>query len=154
MNTSPTMALLTLVLATHALAGFTIADKGRSRYSIVIAADAIPSERYAAEELQRYLERISGAKLPIVTDGEKTARYEILLGDSAHLRKLRTTAVDFNKLGSDGFTLRTVGNHLVIAGGKPRGTLYGVYALLEEKLGVRWFTPELGVVPQRERLSL
>ena len=151
---SPTMILLTLVLATHALADFTITDKGRSRYSIVIAVDAIPSERYAAEEFQRYLERISGAKLPIVTDAEKTARYEILLGDNVHLRKLRAATVDFSKLGSDGFTLRTVGNHLVIAGGKPRGTLYGVYALLEEKLGVRWFTPEVEVVPQRQRVSL
>src|SRR5262245_60271158 len=110
MNTSQTMVLLTLGLAIQVLADFTIADKGKSRYSIVIAADAIPSERYAADELQRYVERISGATLPIVTDGEKTARYEILLGDNVHFRKLRLAAVDFNKLGSDGFTLRIVGN--------------------------------------------
>jgi hypothetical protein len=30
---------------------------------------------------------------------------------------------------------------------KPRGTLYGVYTLLEERLGVRWFTPELSTCP-------
>ena len=51
-------------------AGLTIVDKEKSRYHIVIAANALPSERYAAEELQRYVERMSGAKLPIVTDAE------------------------------------------------------------------------------------
>src|SRR5439155_18464498 len=39
-------------------------------------------------------------------------------------------------------------------GSKPRGTLYGVYALLEEKLGVRWFTPELEVVPRTNRVRI
>ncbi len=46
------------------------------------------------------------------------------------------------------------GNRLIIAGGKPRGTLNGVYTLLEEKLGVRWFTPELETVPRLERIRL
>ena len=56
--------------------------------------------------------------------------------------------------GQDGFTLRTEGERLIIAGGKPRGTLYGVYALLEEKLGVRWFSPDLEVTPHTNRLEL
>ena len=55
--------------------------------------------------------------------------------------------------GSDGFVLRTLGDSLVIAGGTSRGTLYGVYALLE-KLGVRWYTPEVEVVPARARVAL
>src|SRR5205814_4116828 len=49
-------------------AAITIVDQGKSPYRLVIAGDAIPSERYAAEELQRYLEKISGANLPIVSD--------------------------------------------------------------------------------------
>ena len=32
-----------------------------------------------------------------------------------------------------------------------RGTLNGVYTLLEEKFGIRWFTPELEVVPKDGR---
>jgi hypothetical protein len=131
----------------------TIADRGQSPYRILIATNALPSERYAAEELQRYLERISGAKLPIATDEARATSHEILLGDNAHLRRFGVK-IDFPRLGTDGFTLRTDGNRLVIAGGKPRGTLYGVYELLEEKLGVRWFTPEVEVVPQTNRLSL
>jgi hypothetical protein len=137
----------------EAKAALTLAAQGQSSYRIVIAANAIPSERYAAEELQRYLDKISGAKLPIVTDAEPAGPREILLGDNARLRQRRLN-LELEKLGEDGFTLRTAGRQLIIAGGKPRGTLYGVYALLEEKLGVRWFAPDLEVAPQTNRLVL
>src|SRR5258708_6437456 len=136
-----------------AMGELVLAEKGRSQYRIVIPAQAIPSERYAAEELQRYLEKISAVRMPIVTDAERPNAREILLGDNAHLRKSGNT-IDFAGLGADGFTLRTDQSRVIIAGGRPRGTLYGVYALLEEKLGVRWFTPELEVVPQTNRLVL
>jgi hypothetical protein len=136
-----------------ARADLTLADKGQSPYRIVIPANAIPSERYAAEELQRYLERISGAKLPILTDAEKPVAREIVLGDNAHLGRARGK-IDFARLGPDGFVLREEGRRLIIAGGRPRGTWNGVYTLLEEQLGVRWFTPELEVVPKRDRVRL
>ncbi len=135
------------------MAQVVLADKGQSRYRIVIPADAIPSEQYAAEELQRYLERMAGVNLPIVPDKEPMTTREILLGDNEHLRQLGIR-IDFSRLGTDGFVLRTYRNHLIIAGGRPRGTLYGVYALLEEKLGVRWFTPEVESVPKMPRVEL
>jgi hypothetical protein len=133
-------------------AGFVLSAAGRP-CPIVIASNAPPSERYAAQELQRYLEQITTVRLPIVDDSVRPESREILLGDNAHLAKL-AIKVDFSKLGQEGFVLRTVKNRLVIAGGRPRGTLYGVYSLLEEKLGVRWFTPELEVVPRTNRLVL
>ena len=71
---------LTVALSASGLAATTLVENGRSRYRIVIPANAIPAERYAAEELQRYLERMSGAALPIVTDAEPIASREILLG--------------------------------------------------------------------------
>ncbi|MCX7007025.1 MAG: hypothetical protein NTY53_07215 [Kiritimatiellaeota bacterium] len=39
----------------------TLVKQGRSDWRIVVATNAAPAERYAAEELQRYLERISSA---------------------------------------------------------------------------------------------
>src|SRR5260221_22103 len=120
------------LMTTRGAAGLTITDQGKSKYRIVVPASAIPSERYAAEELQRYIEKMSGAKLPIVTDAEPRAAHEILLGDNLHVARLHKT-VDSANLGPDGFRLRVDGNLLIIVGGKPRGTLNGVYTLLEEK---------------------
>ncbi len=145
--------VLFLFLAGPALADVTLVTKGKSNYRIVIPAAAIPSERHAAEELQGYLAKISGAKPTIVTDAEKPVSREILLGNNTRLARLRTK-VDFEKLGPDGFVLREEGARLIIAGGRPRGTLNGVYTLLEEKLGVRWFTPELEIVPTLARVRL
>ncbi len=142
-----------LAAATASGASITLAANGQSAYRIVIASNSIPAERYAAEELQGYLAKMTGARLAIVTDAERPNSREILLGDSAHLRKLGT-GIDCARIGTDGFTLRTEHGRLIIAGQRPRGTLYGVYSFLEEKLGVRWFTPELEVVPHRDRLAL
>jgi hypothetical protein len=154
-DASSSALLMSVLLAGGGIASaaLTLADEGTSPYQIVLATNAIPSERYAAEELQRYLERITGAKLSVVSDAETAGSHEILLGKNARSQKL-TTKLSFSDFGSDGFALRTEGDHLIIAGGQPRGTLYGVYTLLEEKLGVRWFTPELEVVPQTNRLIL
>jgi len=130
-----------------------LADGGRSDYRIVLSREASPSEQHAARELQHFLREISGVELPIVTDDSARGNAEILLGDNAHLRALGVT-VDWDRLGDEGFTLRTVGKHLVIAGGRLRGTMYGVYALLEEHLGCRWFSSQVSRIPKRERIEL
>jgi hypothetical protein len=134
-------------------AAVTLTDAGQSRHRIVIASNAIPSERYAAEELQRYIEAMSGVRLPVVTDEVKPGSRDILVGDSQVLRQ-RKLKTDLAVLGTDGFLLRTDGNRVIILGGRPRGTLNGVYTLLEELLGVRWFTPDLQVVPKRPKVTL
>ncbi len=141
--------LLLLARPSGAPAAVTLANQGKTAYRIVVAADAAPADRYAAEEFQRYVAKISGAELPIVTDVEKPVSREVLLGDSSRVRKLK---LDGSKAGRDGFIWKTAGRRLIIVGDKPRGTLYGVYTLLEEQFGVRWFTPELEVVPRTNRL--
>jgi hypothetical protein len=131
----------------------TLADGAKSAYSIVVADNASPSTRHAAEELQLFLHQISGAKLPIVSDRQAPAEREIVVGDNARLRSLGTK-IDFPALGREGYVLRTVGQRLVIAGGEPRGTLYGVYGLLEDHLGCRWFTPDVSRIPQTPRIAV
>ena len=110
-----------------------LADGGKSEFRIVIAADASPSTQYAAKELQTFLKQISAAELPVVTDREAATGHEIVLGVSSHLKSL-ATSIDLPRLGDEGYVIRSVGPHLVIAGGALRGILYGVYGLLEEAL--------------------
>lgn len=130
-----------------------LAEQGQSAYRIVVADDASPSTRHGAEELQKFLEEMTGAKLAIVSDREPLAACEIILGDNSHRRQLGV-AIDFKALGNEGYAIRTVGKRLVIAGGALRGNLYGVYGLLEDHLGCRWFAPGVSRIPKRERLAL
>jgi hypothetical protein len=130
-----------------------LSDNGASPYRIVIAREASPSERYAAEELQRFLEQITGARLPIATDDTPLGDHEIILGDNAHLRAAGGET-DLAALGDEGYIIRTVPPHLIIAGGRLRGTMYGVYGFLEDHLGCRWFTPTLSHIPSMPSLEL
>ena len=131
----------------------TLAQDGQSDFVIVVADDASPSTKYGAEELQRFLSEMTGVELPIRNDQDAMAAHEIILGDNAHLKNVQTT-IDFDRLGSDGYVIRTVGPHLVIAGGALRGNMYGVYGLLEDHLGCRWFAPGVSRIPNRKRLAI
>jgi len=134
-------------------AGHVVALDGRAQTRIVVAENASVSTRYAAEELGRFLGQITGAEIPIANDSGDMGEAEIIVGDNAHLRTLGT-GIDLSGLGKEGYVLRSVGRHLVIAGGEPRGTLYGVYGLLEEHLGCRWFMPEVSRIPTKPSLSI
>ena len=133
--------------------GSTLARKGKSDYTIVIAQNASPSTKYGAEELQKFLKQMTGADIPVVTDSEPMTEHEIIIGGNDHLKQLNQT-IDFTALGDEGYMLITVGKHLVIAGGELRGNLYGVYGLLEDVLGCRWFTPEISRIPKYTNLKL
>ena len=125
---------------------FTLVKNGRSNYTIVLATDASPSERHAASELQKLIEEISGAKLPIA--GEATKSNKMIILGACELQRRIAPDVDVSALGDEGFTVRTVGPNLVIAGGRLRGTMYGVCTFLEDVLGCRWYTSTVSKIPK------
>ncbi|NLV73075.1 MAG: DUF4838 domain-containing protein [Chloroflexi bacterium] len=118
----------------------TLVNNGISRFTIVCPADAPAPIRRGANELQQYLAEMSGAILPISSDKSANG-YMIVLERS-------------DKLAEEEFTLLTTGKRLVISGGGKRGTLYGCYYLLDEILGVRWFTSRITRVPQKRTVSV
>ena len=134
-----------------------LAKGGQSDYTIVIGSDCSPSERYGAEELQMFLEQICGAELPIST--QPAVGPMVLLGRSKALDGL-SVDIDFESLGDEGLVIKTDGQHLVLAGGGKRGTLYAVYEFLDKYLDCRWFTatggptPAVSRIPRRETIEL
>lgn len=151
------MLAVACVLAAYALpcraAELVLAEGGQSDYRIVLPVSPTPPVAYAASELQRFVQEMSGAKLPIVADGEPPRPHEIVVGPSRRL-ELLDKPIDVAGLGYEGYVLQTNADRLFIVGGEPRGTLYGVYGLLDEQFGCRWFTPELSHIPLRPRLAV
>ena len=128
-------------------AGLVLADHGRSSYTIVIAPDASPTVKHAAQELADDLKLISGATLPVVS--AKPRGPAIFVGTSPFM------PVSFGKLRLDTFTeetfvVRTDRRNLFLAGHDDRGTLYAVYSFLETHLGVRWYAPDATVLPPQD----
>ncbi len=130
-----------------------VADGGQSDYTIVIASDASDSEKHGANELQMFLEQISGAKLPIATDADEVNGPMILVGRSKKLDTLELK-IDFEPLGDEGFAIQTAPPHLVLAGGRKRGSMFAVYTFLEDQLDCRWFTDDASRIPKRERIEI
>ncbi len=121
-------------------------DNGRSEYSIVLCDDASISEKTAAEELQDFLKQISGAELPLINSNElEEGRKHIYVGfNKEYAAECGVEAPDDI---DEGYTYRTVGDNIWIYGGKNRGTMYGVYAFLENEFGVRWYTVDYTKIP-------
>jgi hypothetical protein len=150
---------LPLILAMPLLVSAALADDlvlssgGKTGYVIVLPKDAIPSETRAANELASFLQQIGGATFPVQDESAPLPSKAILLGNNAHLAGLGVKP-DWAALGKEGSLLRTAGPHLVVAGGRPRGTMYGVYAFLEEKLGCRWYTSKISRIPHRDTIAV
>lgn len=130
-----------------------LVEAGKSDFTIVLSKDASASEKHAAAELQKFLKEISGAELPIAAEGQARPEQMIVLGDGETFRSLNAGVV-LKDLGDEGFAIQTVGPHLVIVGGRLRGTMYGVYTLLEEQLGCRWYTSTVSYIPKTSTITL
>ena len=134
----------------------TLVNDGQSEHTIVIATNGLPSQHYAAQELQTLLEQISGAKFPL--SDRPTEGPMILVGPSDTLNKVLPD-IEYETLGEEGLVMTTVGPHLVLTGGPPRGTLYAVYEFLDRQLGCRWFTgagvtPAVTRIPQKRTIVI
>ncbi|MGI6528115.1 MAG: DUF4838 domain-containing protein [Clostridia bacterium] len=124
--------------------------EGKSNYKIVVGAKASKAEQYAAEELQKYIKKITGFNIPIIKDNKKETELEIVVGKT---NREKDYEVDRDSLGEEGFTILWSNKKLVIAGGGDRGTIYGVYDFLES-LGCRFFAEGVEKVPSNKTLEL
>lgn len=126
-----------------------LAQHGRARFRIHVERHADNLTLHAAAELADYLKRISGADfLPLSNDDNTQSGPLLIVGRESQLAKQLGKEISFDALGDDGFVIRSIGEHIVIAGATPRGTMYGVNWFLDRKLGVKWLSPDFTVVPR------
>ncbi len=134
--------------------GLILAAEGRSDYAISIPADPHPAVAYAAEELGRFFAQATRADLPVLRREPSADRPLFVLGRANPLTQRLAPGIPYSRLGDDGFVIRTAGRHVIIAGATPRGTLYGVYWFLRERLGCRWYADDTTVVPRHNKLKI
>ena len=127
---------------------------GESDYAIVLPSNSSPSQVYSAKELQNYIEQMTGARLNIQTDSQALPAKAIVLGNSKYTAAAIGKSPDMKKLGNDGFQIVTKPPYLLIVGGKKRGTLYGVYDLLEKFGGIRWYSKDFSLIPKLKNWSI
>lgn len=119
-------------------------DSGRES-CIVLPSGCSPREKFAAEELQKYIAQICGAKIPIVRDCDESQfrKNKLLIGPPGRNRiSARHIGPDeFGRVcpGPEGIFLKSFDSEtLLIAGSEgdlERGTVYAVYELAERFFG-------------------
>ena len=114
-----------------------LARRGESDCVILVPDGADACTLTAADELKTYVERRTGAALPILEESAYPGGKAVVLGETA----LTPPTDPAQPVEADGFRWYSDGERLFIRGGTPRGTLYGVYTFLEDYCGVRWYTP-------------
>ena len=97
----------------EAAADTVIVQDSQPRAEIIIAEAPPRTTRLAAHELQQYLQRISGAKLPISTEPSSPATVKIFVGQSPHTDKLEISTDDL-KYGA--YRIISRDNRIVLIG--------------------------------------
>ena len=126
-------------------------EDARSNYTIFSGEETTAAEKNAATELQKFLRLATGAILPI--SDRRSGPRQILVGLSPEAAAL-LPRIDLNALKSDEILICPTGNNLILAGERPRGTLYAVYTFLEKQLGIRFWTANEEFVPHSPRLEM
>ena len=135
--------LLTLVTVVGIVVGFGTEPAAAAEAGIVLEdkvilypADATDEEMNAAKELQTYLQAITGKKPSLFK--EYNGASGIYVGATKFAADNGVTYTN-NNGQNEGWAIKVIGKNVVVTGGRERGVLYGVYHLLEDVLGVRWW---------------
>ncbi|MGA2749582.1 MAG: DUF4838 domain-containing protein [Verrucomicrobiota bacterium] len=129
-----------------------IAKNGAARAVIVIDPGATATEAFAARQLASCLNQITGATFE-VRSATRAPSHSIIVGPGAAARASFPEA-PIGDLGGEEFILRGKAGRLLLAGGRPRGTLYAVSRFLQDNCGVRWWTPWASRIPRHPTLRI
>lgn len=143
--------LVFLAIAPPVMA-LTLAGPGQTPLPIVLGdAPSLP-EQHAASELAQYLGQVTGRAFTASAESSlPEAPGRIYVGSTAFAK---AQGLDVAALGPEEWVFRVTDHDVVIAGGRPRGTLYAVYHFLEDVVGVHWWNPFEEGVPNTPTLNV
>ncbi len=107
------ISLISLFCLSNLFAGIDLVKDGKATAEIVMSKSAGPAVKTAANELQRHLEKISGAKLPIVNKASSNVENHVYVGESDFTRKF---GFKLDDVKHDGFKIIAEKNYVILAG--------------------------------------
>lgn len=121
--------------------GLDLVVNGKPSAVIVLKRQAAEAERFAAIQLRHYLQQMSGARLPIKTEGQTVRGNVVCVGSGARSQGVLGSRLrDDHTPDADRIVLRRQGETLALTGSNPRSVLFAVYEFLKT-LGCCWLTP-------------
>lgn len=130
--------------------GIELISSGPSKYSIVYSSNATEAEKTAASELAAHLKLFAGIVIPLKEEKSENGP-AIYVGQTEFAR---AHGISFKNYGSEEWLIKSVGSDIIIGGGRPRGTLYGVFEFLEKEVGIMWMDENYTYIPRSSSLSI
>ena len=138
MNRIITLCCL-LVLPLAAKAQITLVEDGKPAAEIILTDPDNAADQRAAELLNLFVERISGAVLPFSADSLKA---KVIIGGAT------------DAASEDGFLIECAGDTLRILSGGGKGSVYGAVTLLERYMGVSYYAKDTYTLTESSTIEL
>ena len=116
-----------------------VVKAGKPQGGIQLPDRPTPQETNAAVELQHWIKEMTGATLAIKSGKARGSRIAIRTDGS---------------LGDEGYAIAVSRGQIILSGGKTRGVINAVYALLEEDLGCRFYANDSIRLPRTNTLVI
>ena len=132
-----------------------IAENSQAKMQIVLSDTPTAVEKTSALELKEHLDNICQADFKITSQSKKdSSKRSIFVGDFSTTKEI-LNCPDFSKLGYDSIKIKTTPQgDIALCGHPKRGTLYAVYTLLEDYIGVRWWSQTERFLPNKPTLRI
>lgn len=122
-----------------------LAENGESRYKIVIPENCAMVIRTGANEIAAYLNKATGAEIPVVAESEtgelNNDDYVISVGETTLKEKNGITVTD-DEVTFDGYKIVRKENVVFIAGPTDRATVFGCFEFLKKEIGYEVYTAD------------
>ena len=146
------LCCLTVLLGAFCLSGaeFAFAENGKAQCLIALPDKPAGFDRDAADDLSSYLGKMTGAKFAVVPESKVPAGKNVIyVGQTDFARKQN---ICFDQLSAEEWVIKTAGNNLILSGGKPIGSFYAVWTLLN-KFGCYCLTWDQDAIPNYKTLK-
>lgn len=121
-----------------------LVKNNQSDYEIVLPENADTTLQEAANQLQFYIEKISGVQIPIANQSNP----------DASKNKVFVGGINDELSSSNSILIKNEGKDIIITGGSSQSVLYAVYEFLEKYTGCKWYSPSVEKIPASKTVSV
>ncbi|MGL6178022.1 MAG: DUF4838 domain-containing protein [Tannerellaceae bacterium] len=120
--------------------------------SRIIVAGSDSTDIKAASLLQDFIQKVSGAQIPIVKN-TTAKKNDIAIGTASNPTLASNRSIT-SQLKEDGFLISTNDGVLRILSGGDKGSIYAVVTLLENELGIQYFGENEYSAPKQQTIEI
>lgn len=120
--------------------------------SRIIVAGSDSTDMKAASLLQDFIQKVSGAQIPIIKN-TTAKKNDIAIGTDSNPTLASNRSIT-SQLKEDGFLISTNDGVLRILSGGDKGSIYAVVTLLENELGIQYFGENEYNAPKQQTIEI